>query len=396
MPPSLSSLAAAICSAALMAEPALAAETIKIEIIDQFSGPFAENGQQVKEGIEAFIAQHGTSIGGREVELIYRDVGGTNAAVAKRLAEELIVSDGVSLLGGLWLSSEGYAVAPVLNKTKTPLVDFMAASPGILRQSPYIIRTSQSLWQPVFPEAEFAIRKGYKRAYIAVADFAPGYDVEEAFKTRFTALGGTIVGDDKIPLNTVDFSPFAERIADAKPDFVDIFMSSGAPALGFIKAMATRGIAKSAVIMDQGGETDDEDLHLYDDSVIGVHGCTFYSPSLDNPENVAFAKTLKEKYGPDIVPNFAMVAAYDGMQVLYEMIRSQQGKPFDGTAAVKAVLGYSWKSPRGPATIDSETRSVTQNYYIRKAELVNGRLANVPVETIEAVSDPWPKLHPQK
>jgi branched-chain amino acid transport system substrate-binding protein len=395
MPGSLSRFAAAILGAAVFAEPSLAADTIKIGIIDQFSGPFAENGKQVKEGVEAFMARNGNMVGGRQVEVIYRDIGGTNAAVAKRLAEELIVSDGVSLLGGLWLSSEGYAVAPVLNKTKTPMVDFMAASGGILQQTPYMVRTSQSLWQPVFPEAEFAMKKGSKRAFIAVADFAPGYDVQEAFKTRFTALGGTIVGEERIPLNTIDFAPFAERIASAKPDFVDIFMSSGAPALGFIKAMATRGIAKTAIIMDQGGETDDEDLHLYDDSVIGVHGCTFYSRALDNPENVAMTKALAEKFGPDVVPNFAIVAAYDGMQVLYEMIRSQEGKPFDGTAAVKSVLGYSWKSPRGPVTIDPETRGITQNYYIRKVALVDGKLVNVQVETIEAVADPWAKLHPR-
>jgi branched-chain amino acid transport system substrate-binding protein len=146
--------------------------------------------------------------------------------------------------------------------------------------------------------------------------------------------------------------------------------------------------------MDQGGETDDKDLHLYDDSVIGVHGATPYNHSGDYPANAALIKLFREKYGPDAAPSFAGVFAYDGMQVLYEMIRSSEGKPFDGPAAIKAVLGYSWNSPRGPVKIDPEKRGLTQNYYIRKVDRIDGKLANVLVETYEGVSDPWPNLHP--
>ena len=395
MPPTLR--CAAVCAAFVLGavQVSRAEETIKIGIIDQFSGPYAENGAQVKQGIEAFVAEHGTHAGGRNVEIIYRDVGGTNAAVAKRDAEELIVSDKVSLIGGMWLSSEAYAVAPVISQTKTPTVDFMAASPGVLRKSSFMVRSSQSLWQPVFPQAEWAIKQGYKRAYIAVADLAPGYDVQEAFKLRFTQLGGQIVGEDRIPLNTVDFAPFAERIANANPDFVDMFMTSGTPAMGFVKALAARGINKHAAVMGQGGETDDPDLHNYDDSVIGILGCTFYNPHLANAENDRLKETLKAKFGPDAGPNFGLVAAYDGMQILYAMIDSQAGKTFDGEAAVKAVLGYRWNSPRGPVRIDPVTRELTQNYYIRRIEKVDGQLQNVPVATIEAVKDPWSELHPE-
>lgn len=374
---------------ALLPGTALAQQKIRIGIIGPFTGPFATTGIQYRQGIETFLSVNGNKVGGREVEVLYRDVGGTNPAVAKRLAEELIVRDKVSLLGGFYLSPEATAVAPVVTETKVPAVLFTAASPAIMKLSPYFIRIGDNILQAAIPPADWAIKRGAKRAYIAVADYAPGHDVQGGFKARFTQLGGTIVGEDRLPLNTVDFAPFAERIANAKADFINVFVPAGAPAVSFIKALAAQGVVGSKVAIMGQAETDDNELRLFDDSVIGVYSSLYYAIDAPYEANRRFKAALANKVGPSAVPTYSTMAAYDGMHVLYRMIESQKGaKTFDGPAAVKAMEGMKWESPRGPVTIEPGTRETTQNIYIRRVEKVDGKLVNRIVETFPAVKAP--------
>jgi len=362
-----------------------AQEKIKVGIIGQFSGPFATAGEEYRQGIECFVALHGTRVGGREVELIFRDVGGSNPATAKRLAEELIVKDKVSIIGGFFLSPESFAAASVLTETKTPGVIFNGATPSIVKQSPYFVRVGDTMTQVAAPQAEFALKNGKKRFYIAVADYAPGIATEEAAKKVILEKGGEIVGTDRIPLNTVDFAPYAERIANAKPDAVVAFLVTGAPAVSALKALAARGILGSDKVLVVGqAETDDPDLHLFDDSVLGFYSSHHYASGLKNSENAKFKEIFQKKFGANTPIGLFVPPAYDGLRVIYKMIESQQGKPFDGTAAINAVRGFSFDSPRGPAKIEADTRDITMNVYIRKVEKVNGQKANVVVDTFPA------------
>jgi len=367
---------------------ARAEETVKIGIVGPFSGPFATTGTGFRQGLEAYIAQHGTEIGGRKVQLIYRDseTGSSDPSVAKRLAQELVVSDNVALLGGFMLTPEAAAAAPVANEAKTPLLLFNAATPALLGMSPYYIRMGQNIAQPAELGATWARQLGKSRGYTATADYAPGHIVEEAFAAKFTAEGGKMVGKDRIPLKTVDFAPFAERIANANPDVLEVFITPGAPAVGFIKALAARGLTKKILIIGQ-GEAEDNDLHLYDDSVIGFHSIIYLSAALDNPENNALKTVLHQKFGPGASPSAFTIGAYDGLHIMYKMIESQAGKPFDGAAAIKAVIGYSWKSPRGPVTI-APNRELVQNFYVREVERKDGKLQNVVIKTFEQVQPP--------
>jgi branched-chain amino acid transport system substrate-binding protein len=377
-------LAVAVGAAASLSA---AQEKIKVGIVGQFSGPFALSGKQFRQGIEVFQAIHGTKVGDREVEIVYRDVGGPNPANAKRQAEELIVREKAAILGGFYLTPDALAAASVLNETKTPGVIFVSASPLVLRQSQYFIRVGSGAWQTGFPAAEWAIKQNKKRAYIVVSDFAPGHDSQEAFRTQFTKLGGTVLGEDRMPLNTVDYAPFVERIAGAKPDVVHVFIPNGAPAVNFIKAVAARDLLKSTVFIGV-GESDDPDLPSLGEASLGYHSTLYYTLTLKNDENSQFVAKHTEKFKGDL-PNFAMITAYDGMRVIYRMIESQKGKPFDGTAAVEAVKGFAWNSPRGPVSIDPATRAIVQNIYIRKVVKEEGRLINVVVDTFPAFKDPW-------
>jgi len=361
-----------------------AQEKIKVGIIGQFSGPFATGGREYREGIDCYVTLHGTRVGGREVELIYRDSGGTNPAVAKQLSQELIVQDKVSIIGGFFLSPESFAAASVLTQTKTPGVIFNGATPSIVSQSPYFVRVGDTMTQVAAPQAEFALKHGKKRFYIAVSDYAPGIATEEAAKAVILASGAQIVGTERVPLKTVDFAPYAERIANAKPDAVITFLVTGAPAVAALKALAAQGILGNKNIMVIGqAETDDPDLRLFDDSVLGFYSAHVYAAGLTNEENVRFKKCFAQKFGAKTPIGLFVGPAYDGMHVIYKMIESQKGKPFNSTSAIAAVRGYTWNGMRGREQIDAKTRDSVLNVYIRQVQNVGGRKENVVVYTFK-------------
>jgi len=370
--------------------PVHAQEVLKVGIIGQFTGPFAVTGEQYKQGLDSYLAQNGAVASGRKLELVYRDTGGPNPAQAKRLAEELLVRDKVSILGGLYLSPEAAAAAPAVNETKTPALLFNAASPSLMPASPFFVRMGQNISVPARLGAEWARSLGKARGYSVVGDYTPGHDTEAAFAEAFSAAGGQVVGKDRVPLNTVDFAPYAERIANANPDVLEVFIPPGAAAVSFIKALAARGLTQKILIIGQ-GEAEDSDLHLFDDSVIGFHSIIYYSSTVDSAENNALKATLQQKFGAKVLPSTFTLGAYDALTLVHRMLEAQQGKGFDGKTAIESLRGFSWKSPRGPVTIDPVTREPIQNFYIRRVEKKDGTLQNVVVKTLEGVKPPGVK-----
>jgi len=349
------------------ATSAFAQEKIRIGILGQFSGPFAVVGKKYREGIEAFITVYGTRVGGREVELLYRDLGGSNPSVARRLGEELVVRDGVKLMGGFYLSPEPIALAPVLTETKTPAVVFNGAALAITQSSPMIIRPAQTQHMMASVQAEWAIKNGWKRAYLAASDYSPGHDFLAAYRMKYSTLGGEIVGEDKIPLNTVDYAPFIERLGKAKPPVYHMFIPVGAPSVNIMKALRAQGHTgrKDLALIGQ-AIIDDPFLPLYDDSVVGMFDSLTYSMDQPGAENRKYKEGMKAKH-PNELPSYEGACAYDGMMLLYHMIQSQQGKPFDGAAAVQASVAHKYEGARGPIAIEPETRNATMNVYLRRA-----------------------------
>lgn len=378
--------AACLALAAIVPAGAWAQEKIKIGVVGQFSGPFALVGQNYKDGIQAFLSAYGTKVGGRDVEIVYRDIGGTNASAAKRLTEELIVRDQASIVAGFYLSPESIAAAPVLTETNTPGVVFNGAAKVITEASPMIVRVSNTQFQVGHVQAEWAIKNGHKRAYLSVSDFAPGHDLLAAFKKRYAELGGQVVGEDKIPLNTVDYSPFVERVARANPSLMVMFIPGGAPSVNMTKALQAQGLArrKDLAIIGQ-VQLDEPVLHLFDDSVVGMFDALSYAIEAPGAENQKYKAALLRTAGAKAIPNYDAASAWDGMLVAYKMIASQQGKKFDGPSAVKAVLGFQTEGAKGPITIEPDTRNLTLAIYIRKA--VKGPDGKLKLEVSDTFRD---------
>jgi branched-chain amino acid transport system substrate-binding protein len=313
--------AATLGVALLFSANAGAEDAVKLGVVGPMTGPFAVMGENWRQGIDAYLAQHGDTAGGRKIEVVYRDTGG-DPGKAKQLVQELVVRDKVSFIGGFGLTPEAAAAAPIINQAKIPAFLFHTASPSLVTLSPYFVRMGQNIATNAEVGSYWALKQGKKKAYIAVADYAPGVIVAEAFRKHYTAHGGEVLGEDRMPLNTVDFSPFAERIAAANPDIVELFIPPGAPAVGFVKAVAARGVMTNAIVMGQ-GEAEDPDLHLFDESVKGFHSVIYFSSTTDNPENKAFLTALKEKSGPDALPSTFTLGAYDAMGLIYKVLEDE-------------------------------------------------------------------------
>jgi branched-chain amino acid transport system substrate-binding protein len=321
--------------------------------------------------------------------LLTRDTKGPAPEVAKRLAQELITRDHVQFLAGFGLTPNALAVAPVVSEAKVPMVISNAATSIITTKSPYITRVSMTIPQIAEPLAQWALKNGIKQVYTAVADYGPGIDAETQFTKTFKAGGGEIVGSVRTPLQNPDFSAAIQRIKDAKPQAVFVFLPAGEQGIGFMKSFNERGLAAAGIkIIATGDITDDHVLQAMGDPTLGMITAFHYSSAHKSPENEAFLKAYEAANGSKVGdPNFMAAAGYDSMHVIYEVAKKLNGK-IDGDAAMAAIKGMKWMSPRGPVEIDPQTRDIDQTVYIRKVEKVNGKLANVEFDKIENVKDP--------
>ena len=370
---------------ALALAPAQAQETVKIGLIVPMTGGQASTGKQIDNAIKLYMQQNGDTVAGKKVEIILKD----DAALpdnTKRLAQELIVNDKVQVLAGFGVTPAALAVAPIATEAKVPEIVTAAGSSIITERSPYIVRTSFTLAQSAVPMAAWAAKNGIKKVVFMGSDYSPAAEAEGAFTTEFNRQGGQMIESIRFPLASPDFAPFLQRALDAKPDAIFVFVPSGQGA-AFVKQYLERGLDKAGIrIIGPGDVTDDDLLNGMGDQVIGTVTAHFYSADHDSPANKAFVAAFRAANN-GMRPNFMAVSGYDGMHLIYEALKKTGGKT-DGDTLIAAMKGMTWESPRGPILIDSETRDIVQNVYMRKVEKKNGELYNVEFATIEAVKDP--------
>ena len=377
-----------VAAAFAVAGLAQAQGTVKLGLVAAFSGPFADYGGQIYNGMKAYMKEHGDTVAGKKIEVIQRDTTGPAPEVAKRLAQELVTRDNVDFLVGFGFTPNALAVAAVATEAKKPMIIMNAATSIITTKSPYIARVSMTLPQVTQPMAIWAAKNGIKNVYTVVADYGPGLDAEKAFTAAFTAAGGKMVGSIHTPLKNPDFAPFVQRVKDAKPEAVFLFLPAGAEGVAFMKAFKERGLAEAGIkLMATGDITDDGVLEAMGDSVLGLTTSFHYSAAHDSPENRAFIKAYQEANGTKLRPNFMAAAGYDGMAAIYQALEKTGGST-DCDKVLAALKGMKIDSPRGPIMIDPETRDVVQDVYIRKVEKKNGELYNIEFDKFPQQKDP--------
>lgn len=364
-----------------------AEDTIKIGVIAAFSGPFADYGKEIEGGIKAYMRQYGDKVAGKKIEIIVKDTTGPAPDVAKRLAQELVVRDKVDFLAGFGLTPEALAVAPIAEQAKKPMIVMNAATSIITTKSNYIARFSMTLPQVSGPMATWAIKSHIRKVVTLVADYGPGIDAETAFKTNFIGGGGSVLESIRVPLRNPEFAPFIQRIKDAKPEAVFIFVPAGEQGVAFMKGYRERGLAEAGIkVIATGDLTDDHVLPAMGDATLGVITTFHYSANHNSPENKAFLKNFAEANPGAGRANFMAVAAYDGMAAIYEVSKKLNGK-IDGDKAMAILKGMKLNSPRGPIMIDPATRDIIQTVYVRKVEKVGSDLFNVEFDKFPDMKD---------
>jgi branched-chain amino acid transport system substrate-binding protein len=373
------------------------AQTIKIGLINSYSGFLAQAGDQMQKGIDLYVKEHEKDLPpGVKIEIIKRDDAAA-PEVGKRVAQELITRDHVQLLVGIVGSPIAAAIAPLTQEAKIPLVITNAAGSAIPRISPYVVRVSFTLWQQAYPLGQWAAKQNWKTAYTAVSDFIPGHDAEAAFSKGWSDAGLKMLGSVRFPTTNPDFAPFVQRIKDAKPDVAFIWPPAGEQATGVLKAVRDLGLRRAGInIVSTQDLVPDEELPNMGDVALGLVTAGTYSSAADRPANKAFLAAWNKEYGGKAIPDFLSVHGWDGMAAIFGLIKETKGK-FTGDEAIKFLT--NWKtadSPRGPISIDPATRDIVQTIYMRKTEMKDGKLANVEFDQIPNVKDPWKEQNPPK
>jgi branched-chain amino acid transport system substrate-binding protein len=373
--------------APLGAGEALAQDTIKIGMSMPMTGAFQPVGRQAVAGAKLYMQLHGDTVAGKKIELIVRDDTGV-ADVARRITQELIVNDKVNIVATS-ITPVALAVAQVVTQAKIATVVMISGASITVEKSPYMVRTSFTLGQSSSVMGDWAAKNTTsKRLVTLVTDWAPGAEAEAAFKQTFTAGGGQIVESLRVPLANPDFSPFLQRIRDLSPtpDAAFIFFP-GQQAGVFAKQFLERGFDKSGIkIIGPGDLTDDDGLPAMGDEMLGLITAHDYSAAHPSATNKAYVAAFEKTNG--YRPDFISVGGYDGMHLIYEALKKTNGST-DGDALIGAMKGMAWESPRGPMSIDPETRDLINNVYIRRVERVNGQLYNIEFATYENVKDPF-------
>ncbi|WP_428003168.1 ABC transporter substrate-binding protein [Acidovorax sp.] len=370
----------------LAALPAAAQDNVfKIGLVLPMTGQQATTGRQIEAAARLYMAQNGDTVGGKKVQLIVKD-DTSLPDVTRRLAQELVVNDKVNVLAGMGITPSAMATAPLATQAKTPLVVMAAATSSITEASPYVVRTSFTLPQVSVALADWAPKNGIKKVVTLVSDYGPGIDAEKFFNQRLTFNGGQVTEALRVPLRNPDFAPFLQKVRDAKPDALFVFVPSGAGA-AVMKQFLERGMDKAGIkLIATGDVTDDDQLNDMGDGALGVVTSHHYSAAHPSPLNKKFVEAF-EKANKGLRPNFMAVGGYDGMRVIYEALKTTKGAG-GGDALLAAMKGQVFESPRGPVFIDAQTRDIVQNVYLRKVERVNGQLYNVEFDVIKDVKDP--------
>jgi branched-chain amino acid transport system substrate-binding protein len=371
------------------------AATVKIGVVASFSGVNAEYGDQIMRAINLYMNSHADQLGDNKIEIIKRDSGPPTGAGAKTQVQELITRDHVNLLMGFIFTPDAIASAPLATEAKVPMIIVNAGTAWITKLSPYIVRTSFSMWDAAYPMGGYAAKTlGCKTAIVGYTDYPPGKDSLEAFKKGFEGAGGKVM--DAIPMGSPaqvpDFTPFLQKVKDEKPDCFYVFVPAGVHAAAIVRTYGDLGLRAAGIkLIGPIDIIDDTKLQGMGDAAVGLIAMGHYGADYKNPANIAFVNAWRAAYGDKLPPDFMAVAAWDAMAAVYYAIDKLHGN-LDADAFMKAVEGWKYDSPRGPIEIDAATRDIIQDEHAEEVVKIGDRLGIKVLETIPAVKDPCKEL----
>ena len=369
--------------AAMPWAPAIAqSEPARIGLLTVKTGPLAQGGNQMEQGITLFLKDRNNALAGRKVDLVVADTGG-NPAGAKTKAQELVERDKVDVIVGPLAAFELLAISEYIAEAKVPMLSLAAADDMTQRKpNPWFIRASATSSQCCHPLGDYAAKElKLKAAATITEDFAFGYEQCGGFERVFEDLGGKVALKLWPPLVTADYTPYLAQIKDVDCVWTGF---AGSNPLKFTKQYADMGM-KFPVL---GGWTafDDALLKSFGDEALGTISAAFYSTELDTPSNKTFIAGMQRDY--QTLPGGYAAGTYINGMVIEAALQKTGGKT-DKQALIEALRGVALTdTPRGPFHFD-HLGNVVGNVFIRKLEKKRDKLVNTIVKTYPDVSQFW-------
>jgi branched-chain amino acid transport system substrate-binding protein len=377
-----------LASTAAVAMPAVGraqGAPFKIGLMTVKTGPLAQGGIQMEQGIATFLKEKNNTLSGRKVELVVADTGG-NPAGAKTKAQELIEREKVNIILGPLAAFELLAITDYVRQQETPLISLAAAEDVTQRKANmWVIRPSATSGQCSHVMADYAAKEmGLKRMATISEDFAFGHEQCAAFQRVFEEAGGKIVKKLWPPLVTPDYTPYIAQIGDVDGVFNGF---AGSNPVKFMRSYADLGL--KAKIPLTGGWTamDDALLKSVGDEAVGVISATFYTADHDSPSNKRLIAAMAKDY--DVLPGAYSAGMYIAGQCVEAAIAKAGGKADDKKALIEALRGLAIEdTPRGPIQFD-EGGNVVGSVFVRRCERKDGKLVNTTIKTYPKVSQFW-------
>jgi branched-chain amino acid transport system substrate-binding protein len=368
--------------------PAIAqAEPFRLGLLTVKTGPLAQGGIQMEQGVLTYLKEVNYTMGGRKVDFVSADTGG-NPAGTKTKAQELIERDKVDVILGPLAAFELLAINDYIREQKTPTLSVAGADNLTQRlPNPYFLRASATSSQAMHPMGHYAATElKLKRVVTISEDFAFGYEQMGGFQSAFQKDGGCVINKLWPPLVTPDYTPYVAQISDC--DGVCQGFAGSNP-LRFMKAYASAGLKYPVVSGETGG--DDALLKSFGEEAIGLISCTPYTVDLDTPGNNRFVEGMLKNY--DTVPGQYAAIMYVSCQVVDAGLKALGGDASDKdkfTAAMRAVNLPD--TPRGPVKFD-HLGNIVGTFYVRRLGTEGAKyglkLWNKTIKTYENVSQFW-------
>ena len=302
--------------------PAIAqAAPFKLGLLTVKTGPLAQGGIQMEQGVLTWLKEHNNKMAGRKVEFFSADTGGKPAGT-KTKAQELIERDKVDVILGPLAAFELLAITDYIREHKTPTLSLAGADDLTQRRpNPYFLRPSATSSQAMHVMGHYAAKEmGKKKAITIDFDFAFGYEQEGGFQAAFEKDGGCVANKLWVPLGTPDYTPYLAQMT-GNDVLCQGFAGSGP--LAFMKQYANFGQKTPVVTGETGG--DDALLHAFGDEAVGMMSACPYTLDLDTDANKKFAQAIHKDF--NVVPGFYAAGLYVNCQVVEAGLKAPAERP---------------------------------------------------------------------
>src|SRR2546429_3444595 len=367
---------------------ALGQEPLRIGLLTVRTGPLAAGGRQMEEGINLFLKERNGMLAGRKVQIIFADTAG-QPAQAKTKTQELVEREKVHVIIGPLATFEALAIDEYIKEARVPLITPTSAAQNDLAQqkrNDFVLHAVGTAAQPMHVLGEYAAKKlGYKRVATIADDFTYGHEGEAGFQHAYEDNGGKVVQKLWSPLNAVDYGSYVGQI---KPNVDAIYAGfAGINGLRFLKQFSEYGLKSKITVLGNPTCVDEGVLKNMGDEALGVVTASWYSATIDTPDNKRFVQAVLDEY--KVVPGFYTAGTYTAALFLEDALKAVNGKFEDSAAFVRALHNVRLTSgPMGPIRLDEYGKPIL-TIYIRKVERKGGALVNTIVETIPDVSQFW-------